>query len=194
MNVGACVGACRPVPLLGPLARFADTPAEPRDTVAPAPRFSRAEMAARLSGDLLVHLALSDGPNIVGMLANVVHLPPALAPLVGLSNVANTLTGLPALVADVRELRGTLKNPLATATDRRIDWAHLLAGDLLSTVGSLTPFVFPMSHPLALGFFLGSQLVGIGADLAKTAYDWHRQGQQSAWREAQEAMAGRSPQ
>ena len=60
-----------------------------------------------------------------------------------------------------------------------MDVAHLVAGDILSTVASMTPLVFPLSNPLAMGFFVGGQAVGIGLDIAKTVYDFKRKGQQS---------------
>ena len=154
-----------------------------------APRPNRCEEVSRDLTNLVIHLGLSDGPNILGMMANCIALPPSLAPLVTASNLVNTLTGIPALLADVREMRGTFKNPLATRTDRQMDLLHFVAGDVLSTAGSLLPFVANMSDPVTMGIYLGTQISGLVFDLAKTGYDLYRHGQQSAWREGQAALA-----
>lgn len=141
---------------------------------------NKREMAARYTNNLALHLLFSDTPAVMSMAANVTPLPPGLTGFLDTFNAVNTLTGVVAIAADLREIRGTYRNPHATQTDKLVDVSHLIAGDILSTAASLTPLVTPLSHPLALAFFMGGQAVGIGMDVMKTAYDFKRKGQQSA--------------
>lgn len=159
------------------------SPVVPTDTCdlcqAPA-ELCKAEMAARYTNNVVLHLIGSDGPAALSIAANLVTLPAGLTHFLDAFNVVNTATGVLSIAADLRETHGTFQNPHATELDRRMDVAHLVAGDCLSTAASLTPLITPLAgHPAALAFFVGGQLVGIGMDVAKTVYDFKRKGQQS---------------
>ncbi len=140
----------------------------------------KTEMAARYTNNVMLHLIGSDGPAALSIAANLMTLPPGVNHFLDAFNVVNTVTGVVSIAADLRETYGTFQNPHATQLDRRMDVAHLIAGDMVSTAASLTPLITPLAgHPAALAFFVGGQLLGIGMDVAKTAYDFQRKGQQS---------------
>lgn len=141
---------------------------------------NKMEMTARYTNNIALHLLLSDAPAVMSMVANAGVLPPTFGPVLDAFNTINVATGVVAIAADLRETRGTLLNPNATRLDKTMDVTHLVAGDVLSTVASLTPLVTPLSNPAAMAFFVGGQVVGIGMDIAKTVYDFRRKGQQSA--------------
>jgi hypothetical protein len=141
---------------------------------------NKMEMGARYTNNLALHLAFSDGPALLSIAANTTGLPPGLDGALGFFNVFNTFTGVAAIAADIRETRGTFRNPNATQLDKIMDVTHLVAGDVVSTAASLVPVIAPLTGPIAMGFFVGGQLVGVGMDLLKTGYDFKRKGQQSA--------------
>jgi hypothetical protein len=144
------------------------------------PTLNKGEMLARYSSDFAVHLGMSDVPAALSIAANLTPLPPTFAPILQVCNAANTFTGLAAIATDLREIHGSLRNPRATNLDRVVDLGHLVLGDVVSTAASAIPLVAPLSNPWALGLFVGGQVLGIATDIAKTAYDIHRKGQQSA--------------
>jgi hypothetical protein len=138
------------------------------------------EEAARYTNNLLLHLGVSDTPAVLSIIANYGMLPASFNPALTVFNSLNAATGVAAIAADIRETAGTLRNPNATKTDKVMDVVHLVGGDVVSTAASLLPLVASMNTPLAQGVFIGGQLLGIGLDVAKTAYDFSRKGQQSA--------------
>lgn len=141
---------------------------------------NRKEQAARYTNNLILHLGVSDTPAVLSIIANYGFLPASFNPALAVFNSLNAATGVASIVADVRETAGTLRNPKATKTDKVMDIVHLIGGDLVSTAASMLPLVSSMNTPLAQGVFIGGQLLGIGLDVAKTAYDFSRKGQQSA--------------
>jgi hypothetical protein len=144
------------------------------------PRVNKVEKAARYTNDVLIHLAGSDLPALSSIAANFAHLPQwavgALTPL----NAINSATGWIAIGLDLRETIFCLRNPKASRTDKLVDVAHLILGDGISTAASMVPLVASISNPIAAGFFVGGQVLGMVLDLGKTIYDHRRQGQQSA--------------
>ena len=144
-------------------------------------QLDKKEMLARYSNNILLHLFLGDGPAVLAIAANFGALPNSLAPLNTAFDTLNTVTSVAAVVADIRELRGTLKNPNATKMDVAMDVGHLVLGDVLATAAGSVPLIMPFhGNLLATGFFVGGQAVGIAVDMAKTVYDFKRKGQQSA--------------
>lgn len=156
-----------------------------RFTPAPVPEFNRTEQVARYGGNWLVHLGLNQGPTLWAMAAHLLPLPGVA---LFASDVFNVATTVPALVLDAREIRGVLKNPLATRMDKAMDLVHL-GGDVLSLAGAVVPLCVSLTSPLWAGIFFGTQLLSIGLDVGKTVYDAHRKGQQSAYVEARQAAA-----
>lgn len=77
------------------------------------------------------------------------------------------------IVPHLARLRnGVLEQPLLEATPA--------VACLVSTAASMVPLVAPLSSPLAMGFFVGSQLLGLGMDVLECVYDIKRKNQQSA--------------
>ncbi|MFN8611952.1 MAG: hypothetical protein U0931_30685 [Vulcanimicrobiota bacterium] len=150
--------------------------AEPRDTV----QIHRGEQAARYTNNLVLHLGVSDAPAVMSIAANYGVLPPSMNGVLAVFNTINTATGIIAIAADIRETRGTFKNPKATRLDRSMDMVHLLAGDVVSTAASMLPLVTSLQNPIAMTAFVGGQLLGVALDTSKTVYDFKRKGQQSA--------------
>ncbi|MBS2034272.1 hypothetical protein JST97_04760 [bacterium] len=150
--------------------------AEPQDTVV----IHRGEQAARYTNNLVLHLGVSDAPAIMSIAANYGVLPPSMNGVLAVFNTLNTATGVIAIAADIRETRGTFKNPKATKLDRTMDMVHLLAGDVVSTAASMLPLVTSLQNPIAMTAFVGGQLLGVALDTSKTVYDFKRKGQQSA--------------
>ncbi|MHC9541713.1 MAG: hypothetical protein AB9903_19580 [Vulcanimicrobiota bacterium] len=145
-----------------------------------SPGFNKFEAAERATNDILVHLVASDTPAVLSIWANLGTLPHALVPALGFFNMFNTATGVVSIGLDSREAYQTLKNPNATKMDKIMDVTHLVAGDVVSTLGSLVPLVAPLTSPVAMGVFVGGQLLGLSMDIAKSIYDAKRKGQQSA--------------
>lgn len=148
------------------------------------------ETGARAVNDLVVHLALSQGAAVTSMVGMMMPIPgwinAVFAPI-------NTATGVASIVMDLREMRGTFKNPIATKMDRAVDLGHFVLGDIVSTAASMVPAVPGLiSTPVGLGFFFGGQLMGLGLDIFKTAYDFKRRGQQSAYKQGQKALEAAS--
>lgn len=150
--------------------------AEPQDTV----HIHRGEQAARYTNNLILHLGVSDAPAVMSIAANYGVLPPSMNGVLAVFNTLNTATGVIAIAADIRETRGTFKNPKATKLDRTMDMVHLLAGDVVSTAASMLPLVTSLQNPIAMTAFVGGQLLGVALDTSKTVYDFKRKGQQSA--------------
>jgi hypothetical protein len=151
-----------------------------------AVKVNKGEMAARYTNNILLHLVGSDGPALMSIAANAGNLPHFLAPLLGPFNAINSATGIASIVADMRETAGTFHNPSATKTDKIMDASHLILGDFVSTAASLLPMVTPLTDPIAMTFFVGGQMMGMGMDIAKTAYDISRNGQQSVYQPAKQ--------
>jgi hypothetical protein len=146
----------------------------------PRAPINKLEKGARYLNDVAIHLIGSDLPALASIVANLVDLPRWAAPLLGWFNAINSVTGWVSIALDGRETVGCLRNPQSTRTDKLVDVVHLLAGDGISTAASMVPFFAALTNPVALGLFVGGQVLGLGLDLAKTVYDIKRQGQQSA--------------
>jgi hypothetical protein len=143
------------------------------------PKLNRFEAAERGTNDILVHLACSDTPAVLSIWANLGNLPHCLVPALNAFNVLNTATGIASIALDSRETYKCLTSSKSTKMDKIVDVAHLIGGDLVSTAASMVPLIAPVMGPIALTFFAGGQLLGLGLDLAKTIYDAKRKGQQS---------------
>jgi len=152
---------------------------DPKELV--PPRFNKLEAAERATNDVLVHLVASDTPAVLSIWANLGTLPHALVPALGFFNAINTATGVVSIAMDSRETFKTVRNPHATKMDKIVDVSHLVAGDVFSTIGSMVPLVAPLTTPVAMGVFVGGQLMGLGMDIFKSVYDAKRKGQQSAY-------------
>jgi len=146
----------------------------------PGPRINKLEKAERYTNNVLVHLMGSDTPALLSIWANLGSLPGCLAPVLGAFNLLNTGTGIASIVLDTRETIATCTNKKATKLDKIMDVGHLLGGDVVSTLASMVPMVASLANPLAMGFFVGGQLLGLALDGVKTIYDVKREGQQSA--------------
>lgn len=151
-----------------------------QDAVVTRSSLNKGEMVARYSNDFAVHLVASDVPGMLSIAANLAPLPRCFGPVLKVANSLNTVTGIAAIASDLRELHGSLRNPRATKLDRAMDIGHLVVGDVLSTIAGAVPLVSSLNQPLAMGCFVGGQVLGLAADLAKTVYDIQRKGQQSA--------------
>lgn len=143
-------------------------------------KINKFEAAERATNDVIVHLFCSDTPAVMSMWANLGTLPLSLLPALDFFNMINTATGVLSIAMDGRETFKTVTNPKATKMDKVMDVTHLIAGDVVSTVGSMVPLVASLNSPIALGVFVGGQLLGLGMDIVKTVYDGKRKGQQSA--------------
>ncbi|MCE1245728.1 MAG: hypothetical protein LWY06_03695 [Firmicutes bacterium] len=157
---------------------------KPKPTDKAADGVNKGEMAARYTNNILLHLVGSDTPALMSIAANAGTLPSFLAPLLGPFNAINTATGIASIAADMRETAGTFRNPSATKMDKIMDASHLVLGDMVSTAASMLPMVTPLTSPVVMTMFVGGQLLGLGMDVAKTAYDISRNGQQSAYKAA----------
>ena len=140
------------------------------------------EMAARYTNDILLHLVASDVPCVLAILANVISLPSSLAAVVTMSNSLNLATTVVSAAADTRELVGSLKNPGATKMDKAVDLVHFFGCDVVGVATGIMPLVMSMANPIALGTFIGGQLLGVFMDIGKTIYDIKRKGQQSVYK------------
>jgi hypothetical protein len=122
---------------------------------------------------------LGDTPCAISMAANSGYLN-FLAPHLAFVNSFNGATGILGTVADLLEIKNAWQNPLATKTDRWVDVAHFLVGDVVETGAGVIPLFTSLANPWAYGFFMGGQAIGIAADVSKLCYDLKHQGQQGA--------------
>jgi hypothetical protein len=136
----------------------------------------------RFANDAVLQLGLGDAPTAVavasdlGMLKLSAQTQTALNAINGV-NLAMNVVGM---ALDGKEMHDVFASPTSTKLDKQVEVAHMVLGDAIPTATSILPLVMSnmTANPVINAAFIGTQVLGVAADVAKFAYDVHRGGQQ----------------
>ena len=127
-------------------------------------------------------LALGDIPAGVSIAVGL-NMLPGLNPYSDVINAVNALTGYLGLASDLSVARDCISNPDAGKLDKAVDAAHIGTA-FISTGSSMVPLLASLNNPVAMGVFVGGQVLGTVADAAKAVWDYKRGGHQSSRHDA----------